>query len=365
MTCLICPTAYKGTLTATEAAVAMAKGARSAAPDLELRLQPLADGGNGLLHALESAAGGRGKGARVAGPLGTSVTTRFLIQDGQAVVETAEACGLHLVPKPLRDPLRASTRGVGELLLAAAAEVPPGGRLVVGLGGSATVDAGAGMAIALGWRLLDDDGAPIPPGGAGLLRLATIEPPSEPPPLPPLIVLADVTNPLLGPMGAARVFGPQKGARPLDVERLERGLEQWARVVTRDLGADVGATPGAGAAGGLGAAFEALLGATPSAGAAWVLNEVGFDDALVGATVVVTGEGSYDAQSSMGKATGEVVRRSRAAGVPVLVVAGRSSAVEQGGVRVVSATGGVLSARDIERHVADSLPALLARPDRP
>lgn len=365
MTCLICPTAYKGTLTATEAAAAMAEGARSAAPDMELWVQPLADGGNGLLHALESAAGGKEKGARVAGPLGTPVTTRFLIQEGQAVVETAEACGLHLVPAPLRDPLRASTRGVGELLLAAAAEIPPDGRLVVGLGGSATVDAGAGMAAALGWRLLDDDGAPIPPGGAGLLRLAAIEPPPAPPPLPPLIVLADVTNPLLGPMGAARVFGPQKGAGPMEVKRLERGLEQWAGVVQADLGVDIADTPGAGAAGGLGAAFAALLGAPPRAGAEWVLDEVGFDEALAGAAAVVTGEGSYDAQSSMGKATGEVVRRSREAGVPVLIVAGRSSAAEEEGVRVVSAAAGVLSAGDIARHVAESLPALLVPPRRP
>lgn len=360
MKCLVCPTAYKGTLTATEAAAAMAEGARTAAPDLELWVQPLADGGNGLLHALESAAGGKGKGARVAGPLGTSVTTRFLIQERQAVVETAEACGLHLVPETLRNPLRASTRGVGELLLAAAAEVPSGGRLIVGLGGSATVDAGSGMAEALGWRLRDDEGASIPPGGAGLLHLAAIEPPSEPPPLPPLIVLADVTNPLLGPMGAARVFGPQKGASPTAVDRLERGLEQWARVVRTDLGVDIADTPGAGAAGGLGAAFAVLLGAAPRAGAEWVLNEVGFQEALAGAAVVVTGEGSYDEQSSMGKATGEVVRRSREADVPVLVVAGRSSAAEQDGVRVVSATEGVMGASDIVRHVAESLPALLS-----
>jgi glycerate 2-kinase len=238
---LICPTAFKGTLTASEATAAMADGARRALPDAELWLQPLSDGGNGLLNALESAGGGKGKGAQVAGPLGTSVTARFLVQEEQAVVETAEACGLHLVPETLRDPLRASTRGVGELLMAAAKEVVPGGRLVVGLGGSATVDAGAGMAEALGWRLLDDGGEPIPPGGAGLLHLAAIEPPADRPALPPLVVLADVTNPLVGVQGAARVFGPQKGAGPEVVSRLERGLEQ--------LGSRGGAGPGTGCGG--------------------------------------------------------------------------------------------------------------------
>lgn len=358
-TILICPTAYKGTITATEATAAMAEGARTAAGDRGLRLQPLADGGNGLLNALESAGGGKGKGTRVAGPLGTSVTARMLVQARQAVVETAEACGLHLVPETLRDPMRASTRGVGELLLAAARDVPEGGRLVVGLGGSATVDAGAGMATALGWRLLDDDGDPIPPGGGGLLRLAVLEPPSSSLPLPSLVVLADVANPLVGREGAARVFAPQKGAGPVDVARLERGLEHWAQVVEDRLGVDVADLPGGGAAGGLGAAFAALLNAPPQAGADWVLDAVGFDEALASSSVVVTGEGSYDEQSSMGKATGEVVRRSRRAGVPVLVVAGRSSAPDQEGVRVVAPSEGVLTAGDIARHVAESLPGLL------
>jgi glycerate 2-kinase len=364
-TILICPTAYKGTLTASEATAALADGARRALPDAELWLQPLADGGNGLLNALESAGGGKGKGAQVAGPLGTSVTARFLVQEEQAVVETAEACGLHLVPETLRDPLRASTRGVGDLLMAAAKEVVPGGRLIVGLGGSATVDAGAGMAEALGWRLLDDGGEPIPPGGAGLLHLAAIEPPADRRALPPLVVLADVTNPLVGVQGAARVFGPQKGAGPEVVSRLDRGLEQWARVVERDVGRDVADLPGSGAAGGLGAAFAALLDATPLPGADWVLDEAGFDAALAGAAVVVTGEGSWDAQSSMGKATGEVVRRSRRAGVPVLLVAGRSSSKAPEGVRVVAGDGGVLGTRDLARLVAESLAGLLPPTGRP
>lgn len=384
---LICPTAFKGTLTASEAAAAMAAGARSAAPDREIHIQPLSDGGNGLLSALEMAAGGRARGVRVAGPLGTSVTARYLVQEDRVVVETAEACGLHLVPELLLDPLRASTRGVGELLLAAAGSVPDGGRLVVGLGGSATVDAGAGMLTALGWRLLDQEGDPIPPGGAGLLRLARIEPPDPAPGLPPLVVLADVTTPLLGSRGAAPVFAPQKGAGEADVRRLERGLRQWSRVVRECLDHDVADLPGGGAAGGLGAAFAACLQALPQPGADWVLDTVGFDRLLRRAVVVVTGEGRWDAQSSMGKVTGEVIRRSRRADVPVLLVAGRSDVEVPEGVTVVTGTGtieggergerggrgegaaadggGVMSGEDLGRRVAESIRGLLPEPRRP
>lgn len=357
---LICPTAFKGTLSARDAAEAMAAGAARAARSAEIRTVPLSDGGNGLLDALEAAGGGKGHGARVPGPLGTSVTARYLRQDTRVVVETAEACGLHLVPAPLRDPLRATTRGVGELLLAAV-EDSPGRRLVVGLGGSATVDAGAGMVGALGWELVDRDGATIPPGGGGLLRLHAIQPPIDPPVLPSLVVLADVTNPLLGQRGAAPVYAPQKGARPPQVELLERALAQWARVVERDLGRDVADLPGGGAAGGLGAAFAAFLDAPPRSGAGWILEAVGFDALLAKAHVVVTGEGAWDEQSSMGKVTGEVVDRATSKGVPALIVAGSASGAEPGGVTVVTGDGAVLDAKRISELVAGALPALLAR----
>lgn len=362
---LVCPTAFKGTLTASQAAEAMAAGARAAAPGREVRTQPLSDGGNDLLNTLQAASGGKGHGARVTGPLGTSVTARFLVQGDQAVVETAEACGLHLVPETLRDPLHAGTRGVGELLLAAADRVPRGGRVVVGLGGSATVDAGAGMVAALGWRLLDDHGEPIPPGGAGLLRLVRIQPPGTPPPLPPLVVLADVSTPLLGSRGAAPIFAPQKGASETEVRRLERGLEQWARVCQDDLGMDVADLPGAGAAGGLGAAFAAFLGAGPEAGADWVLDTVAFDRALASTAVVVTGEGRWDAQSLMGKVTGEVIRRSRRAGVPVVLVTGAADAAAPDGVTLVRGTGDVLGAGEMRRLVADAVAGLLPGTPRP
>lgn len=362
---LISPTSFKGTLSAIEVAKAMAAGVAAASgsvPD-QVRTLPLSDGGNGLLAALESVDGGKGQGARVAGPLGTSVTARFLVQERRVVVETAEACGIHLVPSPLRDPSRASTRGVGQLLLAAreAVDDPAEVTMVVGLGGSATIDAGAGMVRALGWGLLDADGEPIRPGGRGLLELHAIEPPDPPVGLPELVILADVQNPLLGERGAARVFGPQKGASPDDVVVLERGLERWVEVVERELGKKVAALPGAGAAGGLGAAFAAFLDAPPRLGAAWLLETVGFDAALAEAGVVITGEGAWDEQSTMGKITGEVVHRANAEGVPVLVVAGSVEGPVPEGATVTTGDGEPLDADGIRKRVEVAMPGLLAR----
>jgi glycerate kinase len=261
--------------------------------------------------------------------------------------------------------MRADTRGVGHLLLEAASAMDQGDRLIVGLGGSATVDAGAGMVTELGWELLDGDGDPIPPGGAGLQQLATIVPPAEPPDLPPLLVLADVANPLLGRRGAARVFAPQKGATEQGVERLERALKRWAHVVAEQLGRDVADLPGAGAAGGLGAAFAAFLDAPPQRGADWVLDTVGFDPLLDRADIVVTGEGKWDAQSPMGKVTGEVVRRCRHAKVPVLMVTGTAEDEVPQGVTVVTGPPDGLDEAGIQEAVAKALPGLLARHRRP
>lgn len=359
---LISPTAFKGTLPVRDVARAMAAGAAAASSSAEVRILPLSDGGNGLLTTLEAVGGGKGQGARVAGPLGTSVTARFLVQDQRVVVETAEACGLHLVPTTLRDPGRASTRGVGELLLAAtdAVEAPAEITMVVGLGGSATVDAGTGMVAALGWELLDTRGESIRSGGRGLLDLHAIEPPDEPVELPELVVLADVENPLLGDRGAARIYGPQKGATREDLELLERGLEHWAEVVERELGKKVAAVPGAGAAGGLGAAFAAFLDAPPRLGAGWLLDAIGFDDALAEADVVVTGEGKWDEQSTMGKVTGTVVERAVAAGVPVLVVAGTVDAPAPEPARVVGGDD-TLDEQAIAGLVEAAMPGLLAQ----
>jgi glycerate 2-kinase len=363
---LVCPTAFKGTLSPREAATALAAGARAVAGTLAVREVPLSDGGNGLLDAMQGLVGGAFRTVAVKGPLGDTVEARYLVQGIDAVVEAAEACGLHLVPASRRDPMRATTAGVGELLQAAAGAAGAAcgaplaaERLAVGLGGSATVDAGSGMAAVLGWRLLDPAGAPIPPGGQGLEKLAAIVPPERPPALPSVVVLADVTNPLLGPTGAAPVFGPQKGASPEQVERLEAALARWADRVERDLGRRVAELPGAGAAGGLGAAFAAYLGAPPRAGAAWVLDRADFDGLLAAAVAVVTGEGAWDEQSSMGKVTGEVVTRAQAAGVPVLLVAGSVRGTPIRGVEMVSRDGALLDAAELAGLVRERLPALL------
>jgi glycerate kinase len=377
-TILVCPTAFKGTLSARAAAEAMARGAREAISvhDPDVRVLPLSDGGNGLMDMLSALHGGETWTVEVTGPLGSPVTARFLLHAGRAVVETAEACGLHLVPPGRRDPLVTTTRGVGELLreAAAALEAEGGGRLVVGLGGSATVDAGAGMLQALGWRLLDDEGDPIPPGGSGLLRIARILPPPAPV-LPAADVLADVNNLLLGPAGAARVYGPQKGASPRDVRVLENALARWAAAVERHLGVAVADRPGAGAAGGLGAAFAAL-GSPPVPGAGWLLERAGFAERLADARAVVTGEGCWDEQSSMGKITGEVVRRALSAGTPVLVVAGSIRAPLPPGAwgvpgsvsdRLPGEPGSVppLDEEALARHTRQGLNGLLARGRRP
>jgi glycerate 2-kinase len=378
---LICPTAFKGTISAREAALAMADGARAAAPARAVRILPLSDGGNGLLDTMSAARGGRRRSIEVSGPLGEPVRAHYLDQGFDVVVETAEACGLHLVPAARRDPLRASTTGVAELLLAAAgvkgvagetggagAAGAEGaacgapfaaGRLVVGLGGSATVDAGSGMATALGWRLLDERGAPVPPGGVGLLRLASIRPPERPPRLPPVVTLADVTNPLLGPAGGVAVYAPQKGASAADVEQLERALSRWSEIVSRDLGRRVADLPGAGAAGGLGAAFAAFFGAAPRSGADWVLEATGFDALLAEASVVITGEGAWDGQSSMGKITGEVVARAVAARVPVLLVAGLIDGPLPRGVVGADGGGSRLDAAGLAGLVRARVAALL------
>lgn len=368
---LSCPTAFKGTIDARTAARAVAAGARRAFPGEQVVEMPLSDGGNGLIDALRAARGGEVGSVPVTGPLGEAVQARILRQAGGAVVETADANGLHLVPAGRRDPLVTTTYGVGELLLAAA----DASHLIVGLGGSATVDGGIGMAQALGWRLLDEAGEPVARGGAGLAELARIRPPDRRPGFPPVTVLHDVRNPLLGEEGAAPVFGPQKGASPDDVRRLAMGLDRLARCLERDLGCDVRSLPGAGAAGGLGAALAAFVGADLVAGGEWVLGAVGFDAALARAKVVVTGEGAFDAQSGMGKVVGEVIRRAVAGGVPVLLVAGtvegalpegvhavtggEAAAAARGRVSAASPGGALLSPDELTALVARALPGLL------
>jgi glycerate kinase len=355
---LIAPTAFKGTIGAAEAAAAMAEGARLGAPGVDVRTLPLSDGGPGLIDAL----GERGAHltrVRVAGPLGTPVDARILRLGTLAVVESADACGLHLVPAGARDPLRTDTRGVGQLLLAAAA-LPEVRELACGLGGSATVDGGAGVARALGYELLAGDGAPLSAGGGALVGLARIRPPARTPVLPPVAALVDVESPLLGPEGAAAVFGPQKGADAAGVALLETGLSRLAERIQLDLGLDVSTLPGAGAAGGLGAGLVAFVRARLVPGSAWVLDAVHFDAALARARLVVTGEGSYDEQSALGKITGTVVRRARTAGVPVVLLCGHIRSPLPPGVMGVDGAGHTLGVADLAALARDACARALA-----
>ena len=345
---LVAPTTFKGTISAAAAARAMADGVRAALPHADVVELPVSDGGPGLIDAWHAARGGALLPLRVPDPLGRVRDARVLVQDDAAIVESADACGMHLLARAELDPMRLGSGGVATLVEAAAGLAPT---VVLGLGGSATVDGGVGMAVALGWRFLDAAGRDLDTGGGALRRLERIVAPSARA-FPRVVALADVSNPLTGSLGAARVFGPQKGASADDVEALEEGLARLAQVVRRDVGIDVGALPGAGAAGGLGAGCVAFLGATLERGADRLLRAVGFDEHLARASLVVTGEGSYDAQSSMGKVTGEVIARARRAGVPVLLVAGRVQGEPAQGVITLSGGDRVLDEPALRTLVA-------------
>jgi len=321
---LIAADKFKGSLTAVEVAERVTTGLRRAVPGLEVDSLPVADGGDGTVAAAV-AAGFERREVRVAGPLGQEVTAAFALRGTTAVVEMAEASGLQRLPAGVLAPLTASTYGSGELLRAA---LDAGARtLVFGVGGSASTDGGAGMLTALGARFLDADGEPVAPGGGGLTgvtaadlsgldpRLASVD----------LVLAGDVDNPLTGPKGAAAVYGPQKGALPDDVEALDAALARFVGVLERAVGsraAECAAAPGAGAAGGLG--FGALLvGARFRAGIEVMLDVLGFAPALERASLVITGEGSLDAQTLHGKAPAGVAAAARAAGREVVAVCGR------------------------------------------
>ena len=322
---LVCPDSFKGSLSAAEASVAMARGAGRALPGARLAVLPLADGGEDTVEAL-SRARGRKFRLRARGPLGRSCHAEFLMLPGRiAVIEMAQAAGLTLVAPSRRSPLKASTYGVGEIMKKALRHGAR--RIIVFTGGSATTDGGAGMAQALGARLLDSRGRDIPPGGAGLLSLRRI----CAKPLRRLLHgvtvqgATDVRNPLLGPRGAARMFSPQKGATPAQARLLERGLANLARVIRNDLGVDVRNIRGAGSAGGTGAGLVAFARAKLVPGAPLIFKYLGFDRHLRRANLVLTGEGSLDAQTLLGKLVAHVAGRAKCRGVPVLAFAGRVS----------------------------------------
>ncbi len=321
---LVAADKFKGSLTAVEVAERVTAGLRRVVPDLEVEALPVADGGDGTVAAAV-AAGFERREVRVAGPLGDEVTAAFALRDGTAVVEMAEASGLQRLPAGVFAPLTASTYGSGELLRAA---LDAGARTIVfGVGGSATTDGGAGMLSALGARFLDADGEPVPPGGGGLAELATADLSGLDPRLGEveLVLASDVDNPLTGPKGAPAVYGPQKGASPDDVAALDTALAHFAKVLEGPAGpkaAEYAASPGAGAAGGIGYG-ALLLGAAFRPGIEVMLDVLGFAPALDRADLVITGEGSLDEQTLHGKAPAGVAAAARAADKDVVAVCGR------------------------------------------
>ncbi|MFI6866831.1 glycerate kinase [Nocardia sp. NPDC050406] len=317
---LVAPDKFKGSLTAPEVAAHIAAGLRRARPDTPVVTAPVADGGDGTVDAMVAAGFARLQ-TGVTGPVGESVAASFAMRGETAVVELAEASGLRRLPdRPdATTALTATSAGTGELMRTAAMRGAK--RIVLGLGGSACTDGGAGMLTALGARLLDEDGRPIPPGGVGLLRLARIE--TDEMLRIPVVVASDVDNPLLGERGAAEVYGPQKGAGPNEVAQLKAGLARLAEIVRREIGVDAADRPGAGAAGGVGFTALAVLSATIRPGIEIMLEELDFDALLAGARLVITGEGSLDRQTLHGKAPMGVARAAARAEVPVVAVAGQ------------------------------------------
>lgn len=369
---LVAPDKFKGTLTAPQAAAAIAEGLHAAAPTARIRMLPFADGGEGTVDAV-LAAGGERRVATVTGPLGDPVDAVWALLPATgaggrptAVLESAAANGLALVTPTRETALDASSAGVGDLVRAALDA--DAGRIVIGLGGSASTDGGAGALRALGARPLDADGSPVQGGGRELARIATLDLVGLDPRIrtAEIVLASDVANPLSGPSGAARIFAPQKGADAAAVERLDAGLASWGEVLRTATGVDLahagdGATPWGGAAGGLGGGLVAALRARPGAGVDVLAELLEFDAALDGVALLVVGEGAIDVQSAMGKAPVGLARRARERGIRTIAVVGRSdlpsTALAADGIdRIVSATdaGGVDALIAPARWVAEA-----------
>lgn len=322
---VVAPDSFKGCLTALEVGEALKRGILSVCSQAEVDVVPMADGGEGTVRSLVDASSGQVLEAEVLDPLGRPVKAEYgMMGDGYtAVIEMAAASGLPLLKDHERNPAITSTYGTGQLIRAALAAGAK--RLIVGIGGSATNDGGAGMAQALGVRLLDSSGREIPRGGTALKQLATIDVSGMDPRLLALevIVACDVTNPLVGPEGASAVYGPQKGATEDMIAELDGALTNYARVIREQLQRDVESKSGAGAAGGLGAGMMAFLNATLKPGVDIVIEATRFADRVAGSDLVLTGEGRLDSQTSRGKTPMGVARVANEVGVPVIGVAGQ------------------------------------------
>lgn len=322
----LAPNAFRGSLTALQAVECLTSGLRASAlrSQLDLIPMPLADGGDGTLDVLLRGLGGTRYNLTVSNPRGAPITAEFgILSDGKtAVIELARASGIELLSRAERNPLLTSTYGTGELIREAYRR---GCRhFLIGIGGSATNDGGAGCLQALGARFLDADGRELPSGGGALQHLARIDVSALRANLPDatFTILCDVTNPLIGAQGASRIFAPQKGADPEMVEQLEAALTHYAKIVARDLGVDVATLEGGGAAGGFGAGMVAALGAELAPGAPTVMNLLNYEAKLDGVQLLITGEGKIDAQTEGGKAVQRIASAAAARGIPVIAFAG-------------------------------------------
>ncbi|MHB1190020.1 MAG: glycerate kinase [Armatimonadota bacterium] len=363
MKIVIAPDSFKGSLTASEVADAVAVGLLRAVPNAELDIVPLADGGEGTVEALVRAAGGQVRRMRVTGPLGEPVDAFYgLLNDGTAVVEMAAASGLPLVPVERRDPRVTTTYGTGELIRAA---LDAGcRRIILGIGGSATNDGGIGAMQALGASFRDADGREVGLGGRELARIRSIDLSGLDARIARtgIVVACDVDNPLTGPRGASAVFGPQKGATPDMVSELDAGLRNLAELM-RALGKDVESAPGAGAAGGLGAAAMAFLSAEMRPGIDIVLEAVRFPERVRGAELIVTGEGRIDSQTLSGKTISGVLRVARCEGVPVLAIGGGVEKwgyelLNHGAVAVLPIVNGPMTLEEAQERAAELISAV-------
>ncbi|MFO8143422.1 MAG: glycerate kinase [Dehalococcoidales bacterium] len=324
MKVVIAPQGFKGSLSALQVARAIGRGVEKAIPDAENIIVPMADGGEGTIQAIVNAVGGEIVSVDVTDPTGSRITAGWaLLSDGiTAVIEMASASGLELVPEGRRDPLITSTYGTGELIIDA---LDNGCRkFIIGVGGSATNDGGAGMAQALGINLIDKRGESLAPGGAALIELEKIDTAGMDPRLAEcdIILASDVTNPLCGPDGASFTYGPQKGATPEMTAELDRALEHYAAVIKGKLGIDVKNKPGAGAAGGLGAGMMAFINARMVPGIDIVIEATDLAGKMEGASLVFTGEGRIDAQTSYGKTAVGVARKAGQFGLPAIAIVG-------------------------------------------
>ncbi len=321
---LVAPNAFKESLSAIDAARAIAKGIRRGLPNAQVTEVPIADGGDGTLEAVISGTGGRILKAKVTGPLGNRITAEYGITgDGKtAVIEMSRASGLALVPAARRNPMHTTSFGTGQLIQAALGRGV--GRILLGIGGSATVDGGIGALQALGVSFLDRHGKSVGHGGAGLLAIASIELSNLNSSLKrtEILVACDVDNPLVGPKGAAAVFGPQKGATPAMVKKLDHGLARLAALITRKTRKDFARIPGTGAAGGIAGSFLGLLGARLRPGSELVFDLLKLDTIVPKMDWVITGEGQIDFQTQFGKGPGMLAKLAARHGVPVIGIAG-------------------------------------------